>query len=442
MQAQAAGCVGVWHARPRRTWAAQGPWASQPPQRVLLGGAAAHRGLQALQVTGGSTGCVPRCAGAADARCGARSRACRRCVGSIGPIDCWKRVSEYPKCVQVAPLHWRRQAAACKGAAGSTGPHSIRPSRPLAACLPPPATMQQQMAFTSSVRGTALPCKPRPSHGTRSAPLRWPSRLHNNCERFRAPAPPAVAARARLAVRGQSQQAPRSVQTSRWGGSGTGMLAAAPQTLVQPLAVPATACRPRRKAVGTHAARPADLCCQCCPLAGSRWHRCQFASSSRIQALPARARPLSKQRPPLLTVYRPPAGSSSSRSTATAEAVTNGIVTSPLFRLSYDTDNVRGRPAAAGQGWDARQAAPCARCLPACWPQAHNPTLPRGPAGSGCMPLHLPCMPLAFAKTAHTAWRLLQLCAGLLLAPRSPPAGRHPSPCSECTSPRRRSTRT
>ncbi len=38
--------------------------------------------------------------------------------------------------------------------------------------------------------------------------------------------------------------------------------------------------------------------------------------------------------------------------------MTNGIVTSPLFRLSYDTDNVRGRPVAASQrsAWHKKAA--------------------------------------------------------------------------------------
>lgn len=87
------------------------------------------------------------------------------------------------------------------------------------------------------------------------------------------------------------------------------------------------------------------------------------------------------------------AGSSSSRSAATAEAVTNGLVTSPLFRLSYDTDNVRGRPAADGYLWAVRNLRPCTGCLPTCWPQAGNPTLPRGRAGGVRTLCCLPCMP-------------------------------------------------
>ena len=84
---------------------------------------------------------------------------------------------------------------------------------------------------------------------------------------------------------------------------------------------------------------------------------------------------------PLTTLVPPTAAGapSSSPRSATAEAVTNGIVTSPIFRLSYDTDNVRGRNAAVGlrAGCSARLCWVSGR-LPA--PPARYPTLPRGRA--------------------------------------------------------------
>ena len=72
--------------------------------------------------------------------------------------------------------------------------------------------------------------------------------------------------------------------------------------------------------------------------------------------------------------------------------MTNGIVTSPLFRLSYDTDNVRGRPAAASQRFASHQTAADRRVPARLLATGAEPYSTTRLAGAGRMPPSLPSM--------------------------------------------------